>query len=753
MENIIKLKHFILVLVTLHGLIPGFSQPPPIKWGKIEVEDVQINYKDYYSDAVVLCDFGRVSLDLNNGGNRLFVFYDRHIRIKILTEKGLSLAKRHIDYYNLRRALYYEGEVITVKAQTINVKDNGEVEKHKVRNRHLTRTDLPDNISRVSFEWPDVKPGSIIEVQYRIATLDVINPEPWYFQDSIPVIWSEFRAEIPRNFYYKFALYNINQLDINEEKYYTQTLNWTYNFRNENFRGGVAPAGYYRGIARGSFSVNGNAYRFVRKNVPSLPGDPWVADMKDYYEAIKMKLSRGDKSVDWGFLAQDLYKSTVPGYEMRDKGEIEIMQIPAGYVFYSEPSVEELNRELNRSTKFGLPLRLKINTGDTLKMITDEEVSDLETMKDLYSFVQDRIRWNGKYSVFLEEGLPREIIPVIQKTANLFTKEDNPKFVNISLNKPYQDREGTSSEINMILINLLRYYNIEAYPVMVSTRGNRKIDTSFFNVYDFNHIIAMVMTEEGAFLLDASDSLAPYYHLPSSVVNGFGLVIKTNDPHWISIHDNGSVSKISCNLSIAINRDTGLKYTGNYYYSGEKAYMIRKALNKNNKDSLVLKLLNIENSVFKSFNLSDEKNIEAPLKINIIANTPPLVRQNTIDITMNKLLLINLSDINPFENKFRAYPLELPSPVEYSFIANWNIPEEFEFDTIPGNIVYSLRNNLGSFTLQSEITDRNYQVLCKLLINQSYFSKNEFSELFELLRLAEKKLNERIILKKKGENI
>ena len=43
-----------------------YSQPHPIKWGKINQEEHEIDYSDYYADAVVLCDYGTLSFELNN---------------------------------------------------------------------------------------------------------------------------------------------------------------------------------------------------------------------------------------------------------------------------------------------------------------------------------------------------------------------------------------------------------------------------------------------------------------------------------------------------------------------------------------------------------------------------------------------------------------------------------------------------------------------------------------------------------------
>ncbi len=53
----------------------------------------------------------------------------------------------------------------------------------------------------------------------------------------------------------------------------------------------------------------------------------------------------------------------------------------------------------------------------------------------------------------------------------------------------WKDKNGTSGEINLILINLLKDAGIKVLPMMVSTHANGRIATTFPDIYQFNKVV------------------------------------------------------------------------------------------------------------------------------------------------------------------------------------------------------------------------------------------------------------------------
>ncbi|HEX3008132.1 MAG TPA: DUF3857 domain-containing protein, partial [Bacteroidales bacterium] len=179
-----------LLTVMLFGVadVLAYTSKPPIKYGHILKEDLQMStYKpDPSASAVVLCDYGTVRV-----GPR--TEYIRHVRIKILKEDGLKYAKIEIPY----RFYNHYDNIQGLKGQTFNVTENGKIVKSKTSGSDIKEVDVDNKNRKMVITLPDVKVGSVIEYKYTIVSLDLVKLRDWYFQTTIPTIWSEFRVSVP----------------------------------------------------------------------------------------------------------------------------------------------------------------------------------------------------------------------------------------------------------------------------------------------------------------------------------------------------------------------------------------------------------------------------------------------------------------------------------------------------------------------------------------------------------------------------
>ena len=75
------------------------AQKAPVKWGKVDESDLKmaVYEADTAAAAVILCDYGELSVDLGDGNLR-YVF-DHHRRIKILKRSGFEYADVSIPFH------------------------------------------------------------------------------------------------------------------------------------------------------------------------------------------------------------------------------------------------------------------------------------------------------------------------------------------------------------------------------------------------------------------------------------------------------------------------------------------------------------------------------------------------------------------------------------------------------------------------------------------------------------------------------
>ncbi|OFX22505.1 MAG: hypothetical protein A2041_07845 [Bacteroidetes bacterium GWA2_31_9b] len=150
--------------------------------------------KDTSAEAVILCDYGYFSS--NN------FYFTRNVRIKILKKEGSNWA----NY------IYQSDSKTSVNGYTFNI-ENGEIIKEKLKNESVFKEEVTDNLSLIRVAMPNVKVGSIIDLEYSFQGI----PQEWKFQYTIPVKWSELIIEENEYFKYSTNFFGFEYLYINSD--------------------------------------------------------------------------------------------------------------------------------------------------------------------------------------------------------------------------------------------------------------------------------------------------------------------------------------------------------------------------------------------------------------------------------------------------------------------------------------------------------------------------------------------------------
>lgn len=495
----------IFLVICLYAFsLSGFGQRPPVKYGKVEEKEIALtSYQD--ADAIILCDYGEYKFDAITGV--VFFEFTHHMRIKILTEAGLRYATQQIKYYDLSTAASPPYNLnYTLKAQTLNANAKGKVTESKVKFR-LTEKSKPDIDfnATLTIYFPDVKVGSIIEYEITIPTLETVNPAAWMVQYELPSLWNELRIITPQDFNYAIKPYNLDQIDVYEFK----TIPTSITYPGQSVV-------YYA-----------SQFQFIRKNIPSLPYLGNDIDFNNSRMFVKFLLDYASRKFLFPKMTE-IFKAMDPEYRYMEKSEKDIALENSGYILYRKPDLQKLAKSLNKSERFGVPLILNMGLNDTIRKLTSMFKTADEKMMAIYNFVTDQAEWNNQYRIFVDSGMPLFFVKLADRIAA------QPVKMNLSLQKVMRKQEGTNSEINSILINLLRAAGFKANPVLVSTLNNCYLDTSFFTLQQFNHIIAAVEVDGEQILLDAVRK-GDGNIMSSDIMNEFGLMIELKKARWLQV--------------------------------------------------------------------------------------------------------------------------------------------------------------------------------------------------------------------------
>jgi len=603
------------------------AQKEPMKYGKVEKADLEMTVypADSSAAAVVLCNYGYY-----DSNNMQFV---HQRRIKILKEEGK-------DYANLAVP---GAEKTNVKGQTLNM-ENGKPVITKLSKEGIFIDRITKNVYSVRVAMPNVKVGSIIDVEYYF---EGIPPHYWSFQERIPVRWSELVLE-----------------------------------ENTLFSCRKTMTGY---IALAESSDG----RWVAKNVPAFKSEPYINNYENYLSRLNIEISSihipgayyKDYATTWGAVAKAL----------RDDEDFG-MQLTA------------LNFYLN-----GLEKEIRATTS------TPEE-----RLNKAYDAIK-KIKWDKNESIWPSKN---------------------------GMSYAFNKKNGNAADINLNLILLLRKLDIQANPVVLSTRDNGILPPYSVSFDKLNYVIAQAVIGEKTYLLDATDENIPIGLLPERTINGKGLVINKETQDWVDLTPQKK-DKSSTMLILKLGEDGILKGDWKKSSFDFGALDVRENYKSFNSQDEYLKDIESDNlglSV-ENYKIDNLDSIQQPVKEEFSIILKNRITKINNQMYFNPFLFDKYTE-NPFKAEDRVYPVDFVTPIEKTQLLSLDLPEGYSIEQLPKNIKMVLPENGASFSMQSTVNENKVQVLFKLNINKPVFFQKDYRDLKTFFDELVKKQAEMLIIKK-----
>lgn len=309
-------------------------------------------------------------------------------------------------------------------------------------------------------------------------------------------------------------------------------------------------------------------------------------------------------------------------------------------------------------------------------------------------------------------------------------------------------RKGNVSELNMLLIALLRQRGINVDPVILSTKEFGSHPITYPVLQKMNYVIAMMRIGNDTLYLDASKPLLGFGKLPLSCYNGHAEII--DEKHSGSLFFNCSAIKEQNITSVIIVNDengngssgsfqSALGYFGSYdvrniiKVSGEKEYLKNIQLNYGSD----IEITNLQ--------IDSLKQLENPIKINYDFN----YKQANVDdiIYFNPVISGNYKE-NPFKAAERKYPIEMPYPIDDLYVLNMEIPKGYKVDELPKSIKIAFNGIDGYFEYNIQKEENLVQLRSHIKLRQAVFAAENYNNLRSFFAYIVKKQSEQIVFKK-----
>tara|TARA_R110002074_G_scaffold86875_1_gene191743 strand:- start:16200 stop:18230 length:2031 start_codon:yes stop_codon:yes gene_type:complete len=674
-----KLK-FTFILLFVFTLC--CAQDIEVKFGKVDIKEVlqKQHELDVEADAAILFQKERLVYDYKpeKGFN-----YSRkvHLRIKIYKKAGLSWSTVEVPLYNngaLNQKIYgVDGKTFNVQGDKLIADD--------LKKDGVFTTNVSKYEDKVSITMPNVREGSVFDLEYEIASDFTGYIAPFVVQYGIPVNQVDIKVEMPEYFNFKKNVRGFYPVQIDE---LTEKKRINFQYRTERIVNSFGNNGSSENsaIERGNLEYFETDYTIVSKDIPALKEEQFTDNIENYRSAIIFEL--------------ESTKFPNEGYRMYSQTWEDVANVIYKY--------NDFGGELNRD---------RIFKNDIDALISKYQDKG-ELVSAIYHFLKERMTWDQYNGVGCENGFK----------------------------KSYEERKGNVADINLMLTSMLRYAGFKANPVLVSTKKHGI--PLFPTTNGFNYVISSIENGDNYTLLDATDKMLSVNELPNRAINWYGRLIR-EDGSSISIDLSPKTSSSkTIFMNVQFQEDGFLMGNMRTTLTDNLAYEYRNANSSKSFEEIKEKksesLVSTEISSLETKNL----NVPGTSIVETISfKKEDGFERIGEKIYINPLLFLATKE-NPFKMEKREYPIDFIYPIAEKLNLSISIPDGYKVEFLPENLAIGLPDGKGVYSFNMTENGKNIQVQSIQEIKSALFSPVYYTSIKEFYNQIVQKQSEKIVLSK-----
>lgn len=427
---------------------------------------------------------------------------------------------------------------------------------------------------------------------------------------------------------------------------------------------------------------------FAMDNLPGVSDEPFMDAKRDYLSRVELQMNSVGSSIE-----RQKFVATWP----------------------------ELTQELLRDEDFGQAIQKKISGTEELirqaKMIGDVK----DRMNFVYRNVQQRLNWDRYIGIYAAEKL---------KTV-------------------WEKKQGSTAEINIILLNLLQAAEIPASPLLVSDRSHGKVSNSHPFISQFSKVVAYVEISGKPYYLDASGNQVKTELIPENLLNTQGYLVDRKNSRFVKISDPLHFERRNVSIAGKIN-DQGI-LSGQVFVSDQDyARMRREPEIRRNAQSYIREVyvepyasVKVDSFVIRNLE-HDSLSLDQLVNFN-------LELEKTGDYFLLTPNLFGGIEKNPFLAENRYTEINFGCKKLVTFSESFEISDGFAIEALPKAMAI---RTADTGLLVSRVTDqtpdgKRMVIKLRLEINRTQYSASEYDAVREFFKKMYSVLNDPVVLKKK----
>ncbi|CAN5458150.1 hypothetical protein BH09BAC3_BH09BAC3_15410 [soil metagenome] len=417
--------------------------------------------------------------------------------------------------------------------------------------------------------------------------------------------------------------------------------------------------------------------------------------------------------------SEEEYMTARQNYISSIEFELVEQTTPQGNIKRYTSTWKDVDNELRSSDRFGKQIKKASGIKDeNLKALIGGETDPLKKATIIYNYLNKYFVWNAE-----------------------------KRYGSNDVKKAYEARKGSSGDINLALVGALQGYDIDADPVMLSTRDNGLVTELYPVVTDFNYVIARVKIGQAIYFLDATDAFLPFGSLPLRCVNGKGRLISKTESDWVVLRA-GEKQKRTVTYDLKLTREGNFKGRVAIQSTGYYARDARKELQNQGDINSYLKYLEKGTSAtYTNYTVENRDDLTKPLVEKFEIERPGFEDVQAPILYFNPFF--SRYSINPLKSKERLYPVDMGIADEQTMTLILELPESVEVDERPKDTALQLPQNGGRFLLSSSTVGNKITLTNVISFNKSVYTSVEYHSLREFFERIVQVQQGQFVFKKK----
>lgn len=367
---------------------------------------------------------------------------------------------------------------------------------------------------------------------------------------------------------------------------------------------------------------------------------------------------------------------------------------------------ENVREKLIADESFGGQVKRKAALKEFIEPVLKGADNDLAKALRLYAYFQKQIKWNNRHSIYAK-----------------------------NIKEALEKRTGNSADINLGLVNALRYAQLQATPVILSTRDNGYAGLYAPAMSEFNHVIAQVQIGEEYYLLDATSPYEPFGNIPFKCVNYQGRVIPlSGESDWVKLESKLPSSQRNFFYGELMENGT-LKGKWITSRNGYMASKMRERLQGSNSEEEFYEKWDEENNRIKlnSFKVLNRDSLDKPLSEEFEIEIENFAHLQNNQLSFNPYLDSKTTK-NPFNLTERNYPIDFGALIQEENYMEIKLPEGYTYptETKLKNINMALPERAARYVFKVSNSDPSLlQIESVTQFNKPLFLPEEYFDLKE----------------------